>query len=262
MTRKLSPSEQKALRYIAENGPTYAYNLARALSHLKTKLFDTEKTANIALNSLAREELLEKKETGQNRTRKDYYLTLKGLCYALHYLYFSNSEKFYAEIENIINRWGHLLPLLKKYELFKKHNLEGYFKETLIGEATKVVAFQGLWLKDNADHILEDFIERSMRKSDAEFMMKWNHILFDDVELRQRTKWYLELEKEMKEQYLEELTERLSQVFPKLECPNPDWNELQLIEDKLAGAHICDSGIKVDIDKLKNIRAKDNSGVS
>lgn len=254
MTRKLSPSEHKTLLHIIKSGPTYAYQL----SHSK-ELVGTEKTANITLNRLARECLLEKREANQERGRKDYYLTLKGLCMAFAV---SEIDGIWVKIENIIERWWHLLPLLKKYNLFKKYDLDDYFKNTIVHEARKVALFEGEWLKDDADHILEDFIEQSMHKADADFMMKWNRVLFDDVELRQKTKWRLELEKEMKEQYLEELTERLSQVFPKLECPNPDWNELQLIEDKLAGAHICDSGIKVDIDKLKNIHAKDNTGTS
>jgi DNA-binding PadR family transcriptional regulator len=234
---RLSPSEKEALLFILKKGPTYAYNL----SHNKTRLFNTEKTANTALNSLSRKSLLEKKDAEKERNRKYYYLTLKGLCTAM--ICSTESDEVWQEIESIIDRWGHLLPLFKKFYLFKKYGLEDYFKESFIQEARLSVLFQGLWLKNNADNILNDFIKRSMHRADADFMVKWNRVLHEDAELMQRTKWHLELEKRMKEQYLEELTERLSQVFPKLEQPNPDWDAIRLIELNLQQAHICDSGL-------------------
>lgn len=228
---RLSPSEKTALLYILEKGPTYAYNL----SHNKTRLFNTEKTANTALNGLSRKGLLEKKNTSKERGRKDYYLTLKGLCTAL--VYSAESDEIRQKIENIFDRWNHLLPLLKKFSLFKKHGLEDYFKETLNQETKIFVFYHGRWLSNNARNIEDDFIERSMHQADAGFMMKWNRVLQEDSELRQKTKCRLEMDMKMEEQRLSEYIERLSKVFPKLELLNPDWDEICKIELKLQKAH-------------------------
>jgi predicted transcriptional regulator len=233
---RLSPSEKEVLLYILKNGQTYAYYL----SH-KAKILNTEKTASEALNHLLTKDLLEKKDAGQERKRKEYYLTLKGLCTAL--LYSAESEDVWHKIEGIIDRWGYLLPLFKKFSLFKKHGLEKYFKETLIHEARLYVLFHGRWLRGNAINIENDFIERSMHRADADFMMKWNRVLHEDAGLRRRAKWLLESHKKMTETHLQEYAERISRVFPKLETPNPDWDELRKIEDSLSGAHIDDSGL-------------------
>jgi DNA-binding MarR family transcriptional regulator len=241
----LSPSEKTALRCILENGPTYAYHL----SHTTPKILETEKTANTALNSLSRKGLLEKKGTEGERDRKDYYLTLKGLCAILAFP--TTSDEIWTRIESVIEKWGHLLPLLKKLYLFKKHDLEEHFKDSLIKTSRYFIETTeptSKYFIGNTEPIYFgrfdiDLIERSMHRADAVFMMKWNRVLHEDAELRQKTKWHLELEKRMKEQYLEEFTGRLSQVFPKLEQPNPDWDAIRLIELNLQRAHICDSGL-------------------
>jgi predicted transcriptional regulator len=233
---RLSPSEKQVLLYILKNGPTYAYHL----SH-KGKVLNTEKTASEALNHLLNKDLLEKKAIGQERKRKDYYLTLKGLCAAL--LYSAESDDVWQKIESIIDKWGYLLPLFKKFSLFKVHGLEKYFKETLIHEARLFVLFHDPLFRGNANNVENNFIKRSMHRADADFMVKWDRVLYEDAGLRRRTKWLLEQHKQMMEAYLQEYTERLSQVFPKLETSNPDRAELRKIENSLSGAHMDDSGL-------------------
>jgi DNA-binding PadR family transcriptional regulator len=237
ITPILSPSEELALLYILKNGPTYAYYL----SHKKKKILGTEKTANTALNRLAHRGLLEKKKTDDKRKRKDYYLTLKGLCTA--FSYFTGQNENWKKIENITDKWGHLLPLLNKFNLFKKYDLEDYFKKSLIQEASNYVIIQATRQKDDAEYILNSFIQRSMHRANADYMVKWNRVLHEDAELRQKTKWRLELDAKMTEQHLGELTRRLSQVFPKLEQQNPDWDAIRLVELNLQQANIGDSGL-------------------
>lgn len=247
----LSPSEEKALRYILKTGPTYAYHL----SHGKTKKFNTEKTANIALNSLSRKGLLEKKGIEGERNRKDYYLTSKGMCAVLTFS--TELDEFWVKIESIIEKWGSLLPILSKWHLFKKHGLEDYFKDILKRAALISITPEltvGSWNSqtqsyesipepaENFNYKLEMYlIEESISigySGDADFMMKWNRVLHEDADLRKKTKILLERNVRMREQYLTDWKERLSAVFPELERSDPDWDGIRAIELNLQRAHI------------------------
>jgi DNA-binding PadR family transcriptional regulator len=120
----LPPSEEKALHYIIEHGSTYAYHLGHTL-----KILETEKTANIALNNLARKGFLQKQSKKEARERKMYSLTLKGLCKALAFS--ELTDPVWLHLEKVIEKYSALFPLLTKYETFKKHGLEEYFKQSL-----------------------------------------------------------------------------------------------------------------------------------
>jgi len=246
----LSPSEETALSYILKNGPTYAYHLGDK----KTKVFNTEKTANTALNSLSRKGLLEKKGVEGERDRKDYYLTSKGICAVLTFS--TELEGFWMRIESIIEKWGSLLPILSKWNLFKKHGLEDYF-EDILKRAALILITPGLtvgsWNPQTQSHepvpepggnfnykLEMCLIEKSVSigySGDADFMMKWNRVLHEDADLRKKTRILLERNVRMREQYLADWKERLSAVFPELERSNPDWDGIRTIELKLQRAH-------------------------
>jgi hypothetical protein len=122
----LSPSENTALLHILLNGPAYAYDLAyhptdkiemiNGLMVEKKWVFNTEKTANTALNGLARRRLLEKKEVNgdlggnRGRKRKYYYLTLSGLFLGLSIL--DEEKEVKNKIDVIVRIWKNLLPAL------------------------------------------------------------------------------------------------------------------------------------------------------
>lgn len=223
---RLSPSEKKALLHILIEGSNYAYYLS-----CKNGIFNTEKTANTALNHLARQSLLEKRVVKKKRVRNYYHLTLKGLCTAL--VFFDDPNEIWVKIENITKRWGHLFPLLKKHHLFRSHGLEDYFQQTLLNVVREYVLFHGHWHPNNATNMENSFIQKFIRQTEADFMMKWNHVLHEDSELRQKTKLFLEREKKKMEQDLEKFTDRLDLVFPRLGEAEPDWEKIKQLELKI-----------------------------
>jgi hypothetical protein len=123
-----------------ENGSAYAYDLANHPEkriklidgiYLAEKewIFRTEKTANTALNSLARRRLLEKKlERGkagkkEGRDRYYYYLTLSGLFLGLSIL--DERKSLNEKIDSIVKRWSSLLsPLLGYWKQFEDAGLQ------------------------------------------------------------------------------------------------------------------------------------------
>jgi DNA-binding PadR family transcriptional regulator len=230
-TRNLSVSEMKALKYIILNGPTYSYEL----SHNKLKIFGTEKTANITLNKLARQNLLQKTENKQARSRKYYDLTLKGLCAAL--ALFPATDVIWADLERTSEKWGKILPFLNKFNIFKKYDLQDFFKRNLQHVARKFVFFHGFyWVSGKPKKIELEFIAQLLHQCDeAEFMNKWNHILRDDSELMAITIEVLEVEKGRMEKELEKYGKRLNEIIPELKKSNPDWDRINSIESDLVG---------------------------
>ena len=148
--------------------------------------------------------------------------------------------------EAVLEKWKHSLPILDKFSLFKKHGLGEQFKEKVI----RVAAFQYRTLleKETAKTInvfpqyyrdIEQYIiETSSHLSDADSMVKWNRILYEDEELRQKTKFHLEMKRDFYKTYLSEINGRLEQVFPLLENAKPDWGKIREVEEKLSEAHI------------------------
>ena len=231
ITRNLSISEMKALKYIILNGPTYSYEL----SHNKSKIFETEKTANITLNKLARQNLLQKTENKQARSRKYYDLTLKGLCTALALS--PTTDVIWADLERTSEKWEKILPFLNKVYIFKKYDLQDFFKRNLQHLVKKFVFFHGFfWLSGKPKKIELEFIAQLLHKCDeAELMNKWNHILRDDSELMGKTIEVLEVEKRRMKKELEKYEKRLNEIIPELKKSNPDWDRINFIEADLVG---------------------------
>jgi len=135
----LSPSEETALLHILENGCAYAYELAyhpekriRLVNGIyraeKEWVFRTEKTANTALNSLARRRLLEKKLERSEAAKKEgrdryyYYLTLPGLFLGLSIL--DERKTLNDKIDSIVKKWSSLLfPLFGYWKQFEEAGL-------------------------------------------------------------------------------------------------------------------------------------------
>lgn len=232
VSNHLTPSEKEALFYIIENGPTYAYYLGDK----KAKVFKTEKTANTSLNNLAKKGLLEKKETKDQRDKKNYYLTLKGV-----FRFFDNSDvsdKIWEKMDIIIAHWGHLLPLLKKFYLFKEHGLEEEMRSFLIRASNIFANDIEMGLLRGSNDVTSYLIESSMHRADADFMLKWNKVLCEDKELRDKTKSHLLWDSESLRCRLTEIETRLCEIFPELESSNPDWNKIHETELNLQRAHI------------------------
>jgi len=234
----LTPSEVKALYYIIDHGPTYAYYLSNT-----TEIIGTEKTANIALNNLARKGFLQKKAKGGGKTnirwRQMYFLTLKGLCRAL-----VDSEKirlqFRQQPDSFTKKWSGLLPFLNKYALFKKHGLERFFREQIMDHARQ---FSSGKINPNYTDALENrvIVDAEAQTWKADFLQKWDKVLFEDSDLRKKALHRVKQEVGISRAYVTDAEIRLSKIFPELERPDPDWEEINKVERGLDRKYITRS---------------------
>ena len=247
----LSPSEKKALYYILENGPTYAYYL----SHATPKILETEKTANIALNSLSRKGLLKKRAGNGVREKKIYSLTLKGLCKALADS--ASTDKIWENFENVIANNGSLIPVLAKFEVFKKHNLHEDFKQRLRKAAIDTVNqrymlgitgatgdpywglshLMGVFISDllafinfkidlKIKYTHAAFGAGEKRQHEDDLRLSWAQVLREDDYLRQLAKDYTEQRLNELDTELEIQKARIS-ILQSLESDEPDWEAIR-----------------------------------
>lgn len=226
---ELPDRKKKVLLFFAEKGEANSYKVSEDCK----MQYSTTHSSVKALEKEGFVRLKSEKINEKGVTAKVYTLTLKGLCKA-----FTVSDALWLKIDVIIDRWSGLLPVLTKFSVFKKHGLEAFFKKSLKTDSSLIAFSEQIHF---ASYLKQGLIDRATAigtSGNADFMMKWNRVLHEDPELRQITKLHLELEKRMKEQYLEDITKRLSQVFPKLEQPNPDWDAIRAIELNLQRAHI------------------------
>ena len=236
----ISPSEEKILIHIFEKGPTHAYHLWHNKKIDNKKIVSTEKTAITALHSLAQKGLLEKKEViVKARLRKQYTLTLKGLCTALCRFSFPACQ--IIDFDKTATRWGYLLPILKTFPIFNRWKLEAFFEETLLSALKWQAVEQGLFVPENIEEISTLFFKYVMRQQDADLMVKWNHILSEEVDLRSKAKEYFEMRKRVVEQELREYAERLDSVFPEFERSKPDWVKIRKIEETIVSRRIWET---------------------
>jgi len=222
-SKHLPPSEEKALDYIIEHGPTYAYHL----SHTTPKIIRTEKTANIALNNLARKRLLHKKakwgEETNRRERQMYTLSLRGLCVALIELDLLDKDPDWIK-----KNWGHLLPLLNKLPLFDKNLFWACLSSAWEDVRWLTVIFDDAF---TAIIIEEKFCKAMYRvANDPDSMTKIDKILHADPEFRKRAKDCLHEMRARGVVKMIKIGEWINRVFPELEKSEPDWNKIKDIE--------------------------------
>ncbi len=98
-------SEREILLYLATNGPAFGGQMSKS-----TGL--SSRTVSTAPRGLEKKGLVSHSITHESRAKKEYSLTILGLCHAL---YFIRAE----ERNPIIERWADLLPLVfGKWESF------------------------------------------------------------------------------------------------------------------------------------------------
>jgi len=221
-SKHLLPSEEKALHYIIEHGSTYAYELGTT-----KKILGTEKTANIALNNLARRRLLHKKakrgEETNRRERQMYTLSLRGLCVALIELDLLDKDPDWIK-----KNWGHLLPLLNKLPLFDKNLFWACLSSAWEDVRWLTVIFDDAF---TAIIIEEKFCKAMYRvANDPDSMTKIDKILHADPEFRKRAKDCLHEMRARGVVKMIKIGEWINRVFPELEKSEPDWNKIKDIE--------------------------------
>jgi len=221
-SKHLLPSEEKALHYIIEHGSTYAYELGTT-----KKILGTEKTANIALNNLARRRLLHKKakrgEETNRRERQMYTLSLRGLCVALIELDLLDEDPKWLK-----EKYGHLLPIINKLPLFGKNLFWTCLSMAWEEARPMTVIFDDARV---AVIIEEKFCKAMYRvANDPDSMTKIDKILHADPEFRKRAKDCLHEMRARGVVKMIKIGEWINRVFPELEKSEPDWNKIKDIE--------------------------------
>jgi hypothetical protein len=157
---------------------------------------------------------------------------------------FFGSNEFLNETE--VEKWGCLFPILKKFHLFKKHGLALIFKEEV---KLELAAYFDKIQKEekkgkqwppsefNCGELELNIIARFSRQLDSEVLLKWDHILCEDEELRRVTKSFLEEQRIYARIDLLEFDGKLDKVLPLLEKVNPDWEEIRKVEESLHKAY-------------------------
>jgi len=215
----LLPSEEKVLHYIIEHGSTYAYELGTT-----KKILGTEKTANIALNNLARRRLLHKKakwgaETN-GRERQMYTLSLRGLCVALIELDLLDEDPKWLK-----EKYGHLLPIINKLPLFGKNLFWTCLSMAWEEARPMTVIFDDARV---AVIIEEKFCKAMyMVANDPDSMTKIDKILHADPEFRKRAKDCLREMRARGVVKMIKIGEWINRVFPELEKSEPNWNKIK-----------------------------------
>ena len=238
----------KLLSLLAQNKELYQAELAEKLGisyrNVIRNLQFSEKTKLIE----SRFERSQKQGPG----RKVWTLTLKGLCqYTANLLH---SQEVLNE--TVIERWGTLLPFLNKFGLFKKYGLGQPFREEITHllaiyldliseeEKSKYLSFFSPYFHGTAEQIIgfdEQIILRLSSMMDVDSSLKWDRVLNEDKELRRKTKSFLEEQRTYLKFQLSEIEGKLQQVLPLLEKPNPDWDGVCEIENRLRRAPLWPS---------------------
>ncbi|HDQ07054.1 MAG TPA: hypothetical protein ENN36_10100 [Candidatus Bathyarchaeota archaeon] len=244
-SKHLTPSEKKTLHYIIEHGSTYAYELG-----MTKKILGTEKTANVALNNLARKRLLHKKaiKAGKpKRERQMYTLSLRGLCEALVELDLLDEDP-----EWLKEKWGHLLPLLNKLPLFDKNLFWTCLSMAWEEARPMTVIFDDAHV---AVIIEEKFCEKiyEVTRYSQDGMIEIDKILHADPEFRKRVRDCLRKRRAIDVVNAKIITERINLVFSELEKSEPDWNKIKDAE-KLIYRHywLCTYEKEVLFDLLES----------
>jgi len=173
------------------------------------------------------------------KEKKIYSATLKGLCKAL-----VDSEKirlqFLQQPDSFIKKWSDLFPFLNKYALFKKHGLERFFREQIMDHARQ---FSSGKINPNYTDALENrvIVDAEAQTWKADFLQKWDKVLFEDSDLRKKALHRVKQKVGMSRAYVTDAEIRLSKIFPELERPDPDWEEINKVERGLDRKYITRS---------------------
>ena len=252
--KDLNP-EIRILEVLSQHKEFEQYKMTRetGLSY-PTLLKHLKRLENTNLIKLVRTEPSEK----GGKDKKIYSLTLTGLCKTLADS--TSTDSIWENFENVIANNGSLIPVLAKFEVFKKHNLHEDFKQRLrkaakdtvnqryklgIAEATgdpywglshlmgvfisdllKFINFK-LDLKTKTYHVCSLVFgagEKGQREDDLR--LSWAQVLREDDDLRQLAKYYTD--QRLTELNIElEIQKARLRILQSLESDKPDWEAIR-----------------------------------
>jgi len=214
-------AENDILEDIVKNGPShiYPFHCVGSRRYISSRATIYRAKDNLLQNNFIR---LATTEKVNGRIRKVYTLTAQGLCKFLAY-----SDWLYEKPELIMEKGGHLLPILKKLPLFDKHGIEWNLRHCL-KKVVKYPAFNMFSVKDTqvTNYIEDQVCKMLTEKASADLRVKYDRVLQEDPELREAAKKYLRARRGgLHLMSALQATEQLKLVFPLLESDEPDWNK-------------------------------------
>ena len=243
--KEQAAAEHEILLKIARKGSGYFY----PFHNQGEDYIASRATIYRAKENLEKNQLIKFLETQvvERRERKIYTLTMKGLCEAL-----ASSNLLHENPKDIVEIWGHIIPVLKSFSLFEKHGVKRELLDCIQQAVTEILKKYSLpdemipsFVKGNVrlmlaekkiePKLLADPDSASEYEKELKTQLKFDKVLAEDYKLRQSIKDHLEQKRLRIIMNGLDITARLARIFPLLENDEPDWNEVFSIEKLVHG---------------------------